>query len=81
MNTLRKDELPWVDVAKDVLDGKYIKALTPSFRESLIIGLRSINHPICQQALASLQPKKRAGSNGDGPGPDGLGINTHELHT
>jgi hypothetical protein len=51
---LRPDELPWVHVAKQVLGGEF-DGMDSTTRESLRIGLRSINHPLCKQALAKLK--------------------------
>lgn len=51
---LKPDELPWVEVAKDIIDGKYDSDMTSTMRESLMIGVRSINHPLCKQATLYL---------------------------
>lgn len=55
------DQLPWIPIAKRVLRGEFINA-DWSTVESLKIGLRSIQHPLCIQASALLHkmnvPKK-----------------------
>ncbi len=50
---LRKDEIPWLKVAQDIMDGVYDKTDSSTI-ESLTIGLRSIRHPLCRQALERL---------------------------
>ena len=50
---LAPDCAPWLHVAKQILAGEFVGA-DGSTRQSLIIGLRSIQHQTCQQALARL---------------------------
>jgi hypothetical protein len=47
---LLPDQAPWLHVAKQVLAGEFDMA-DSSTRESVTIGLRSIKHPVCQEAL------------------------------
>jgi hypothetical protein len=54
---LPRDQAPWLHVAKQVLAGEFDGA-DGRTRESLTIGLRTINHPTCRQALARLQSDK-----------------------
>jgi len=58
---LAPDCAPWLHVAKQVLAGEFDGA-DGSTRQSLIIGLRSIPHPLCVRALARLNPA----TSGDG---------------
>lgn len=54
---LKEDERPWVDIAKQVLNGELnsqIEYWGSSMVKSLMIGVRSINHPDCQNAKAKL---------------------------
>jgi hypothetical protein len=51
---LAPDCAPWLHTAKQVLDGEFDGA-DSSTRESLIIGLRSIDHPVCRDALARVR--------------------------
>lgn len=51
---LAKDELPWVNVARKVLDNEYATADTNTLR-SIIIGIRNINHPWCIEATKRLR--------------------------
>jgi hypothetical protein len=51
---LAPDCAPWMNVARQVLDGEFDSLLDSSVRESLEIGLRSIPHPLCSRALARL---------------------------
>jgi hypothetical protein len=51
---LPKDHAPWLHVAKQVLAGEF-DACSNSMRESLVIGLRSINHATCRQAMERLK--------------------------
>ena len=53
LSGMRTDERPWLHVAKQVLCGEF-KGCCRSMRESLLIGLRSINHPDCRRALERL---------------------------
>jgi hypothetical protein len=55
---LRRDEIPWLHVAEQILAGEFDGLLDGTVRESLKIGLRSIPHPLCKQALARLYPAK-----------------------
>jgi hypothetical protein len=48
------EQAAWLPVARQVLDGEF-EGCDRSTRESLTIGLRSIPHPHCQQALIRLQ--------------------------
>jgi hypothetical protein len=50
---LPPDQAPWLHVAKQVLAGEFDGA-DGSTRESITIGLRSIAHPVCRQALQRL---------------------------
>lgn len=52
--SLTPDQTPWVHVARQVLAGEFGLGMTDSMRKSLTIGLRSIPHPLCRQALAAL---------------------------
>lgn len=53
---LRPDELPWLSVARQVLDGEF-DGCDASMRESLTIGLRSIRHAQCERAMKRLHPR------------------------
>ncbi len=55
---LQVDQAPWLHVARQVLAGEFNGA-DDSTRQSLIIGLRSISHPVCRRALERLgvEPK------------------------
>jgi hypothetical protein len=44
------DCAPWLHIAKQVLAGEFDSA-DGSTRESITIGLRSIGHPLCQDAV------------------------------
>lgn len=50
---LTPDQVPWVYVAQQVLAGEFAGA-GRSLRESITIGLRSIPHPLCRQALDAI---------------------------
>lgn len=50
---LPADCSPWLHVARQVLDGEFDGA-DGSTRESVFLGLRSIGHPLCKQALERL---------------------------
>jgi hypothetical protein len=52
---LAPDCAPWLHVAKQILAGEFAGA-DGSTRQSLIIGLRSVLHPLCADALARLNP-------------------------
>lgn len=58
---LRPDEAAWLPVAEAVLAGT-IKQMDSAYKESMMIGLRSIPHPRCKEAYARLagppKPKK-----------------------
>jgi len=43
------DCVPWLHIARQVLQGEF-DAADRSMNESLAIGLRSINHPLCRRA-------------------------------
>lgn len=51
---LTSDYLPWFHVARQVNEGEFDGA-SGSVIASVRIGLRSIEHPICQSALARLK--------------------------
>lgn len=51
---LTPDCAPWLHVAKQVLAGEWDGADRTTF-ESLEIGLRSIQHPLCRRALDKLR--------------------------
>lgn len=56
---LRSDEEPWVGIADKVMDGEFDDA-DDSTRVSVQIGLRSIHHPKCQDAVKRLEdPSKK----------------------
>ena len=55
---LSPDQVPWLHVSRQILAGEFIGA-DNSTRESLRIGLRSINHPLCQSALHRLAIKSQ----------------------
>jgi hypothetical protein len=56
---LRPDCLPWLHVARQILAGEFDGA-DGSTSESLQIGLRSINHPLCLRALRLIiKPDRR----------------------
>ena len=44
---------PWIHVAAQVINGEF-HAANRSMRESLIIGLRGIDHPACRRAVTIL---------------------------
>ncbi|MHB8521012.1 MAG: TubC N-terminal docking domain-related protein [Limisphaerales bacterium] len=50
---LPPDQRPWLHVARQILAGEFA-GCDRSTRESLTIGLRSIRHPTCREALARL---------------------------
>ncbi len=58
---LAPDCAPWLHVARQVLAGEFV-GMDGSTRQSLIVGLRSIPHPLCVRALARLNPA----TSGDG---------------
>jgi hypothetical protein len=55
---LPADCIPWIHTAKQILSGEF-DASDRSTISSLIIGLRSISHPLCQKALARLSAKSQ----------------------
>jgi hypothetical protein len=58
---LRPDEIPWLNIARQVMDdadGEFAGA-DRSTVESLTIGLRGINHPLCRRALERLKGTTR----------------------
>jgi hypothetical protein len=57
---LGPDCVPWLHVAKQVLAGEFDGLMDNSVRDSLKIGLRSIPHPLCKQALARLNPRQKS---------------------
>lgn len=56
-NTLPPDQLPWLHIAQQILAGEF-DGCDSSTTESLIIGLRDIEHPLCRRALAALRPNR-----------------------
>lgn len=52
--SLPPDCAPWLNVARQILDGEFDGYMDDSLRESLTIGLLSIPHPRCQRALKRL---------------------------
>lgn len=58
---LTPDCAPWLHIARQILADEF-EGVDRSTRKSLLIGLRSIRHPLCQQALAYL--KIQEGKNG-----------------
>jgi hypothetical protein len=59
---LPDDCAPWLHVAKQVLAGEFDGA-DKSTVESLTIGLRLIQHPLCRKALARLPQNKEKRTN------------------
>ncbi len=57
---LLPDCIPWLHIARQILAGEF-QAADSSTRQSLSIGLRSINHPLCQDALQWLTTKPSRG--------------------
>ncbi len=57
--TLNVDEIPWVEVARKILAGNFDAGMDAAMRESLEIGLRSVQHPLCRDAEKHLARKKR----------------------
>lgn len=51
---LLPDSVPWLHVARQVLAGEFEHA-DHSLINSLRIGLRGINHPLCRSAIAHLR--------------------------
>jgi hypothetical protein len=58
-HALPPDCAPWLHVARQVLAGEF-EGANGSTVESLSIGLRSIPHPRCREALARLQTYSKA---------------------
>ncbi len=56
--SLAPDCAPWLHVAKQVLAGEFDGA-DKSTVESLSIGLRAVNHPLCRLALERLKPSQK----------------------
>jgi hypothetical protein len=56
-HNLTADCAPWLHVAKQILEGEFDGA-DRSTVTSLTIGLRSIHHPLCQQALQRIMKSK-----------------------
>jgi len=52
---LTDDCVPWLHVARQVIEGEFDAVMDNSVRGSLVIGLRSVPHPVCQRALARLK--------------------------
>lgn len=52
---LPPDQAPWLPVARQILDGEF-EGADGSTRESLTIGLRSIQNPVCASAIKCLWP-------------------------
>ncbi len=55
---LTKDQLPWVHVAHQILSGEF-EGMDESTEKSLVVGLRSVNHQLCRQALEVLHKNKK----------------------
>jgi hypothetical protein len=55
---LAPDSAAWLHVAKQVLAGEF-DGCDGSTRASLNIGLRSIQHPLCQRAIEKLRTKAK----------------------
>ena len=51
---LSADQKPWLGIAQRVLEGEFDKG-TRSLLKSLVIGLRGISHPRCQEATDRLR--------------------------
>ena len=49
-----KEQLPWLHVAGQVLNGEFDGADSYTC-ESILIGLRNIEHPVCEQAILRLK--------------------------
>jgi hypothetical protein len=56
---LAPDCVPWIHVARQVLDGEFDDC-DGSTRESVTIGLRSIRHPLCVRAMEHLNQRTEA---------------------
>ena len=60
---ITNDQLPWIDIAEHILEGKFLRA-DSSTVESLTIGLRGVDCDLCRLAIAKLpdnkeKPKKK----------------------
>lgn len=51
------DQQPWLYVARQILHGEF-EGADRSTTRSLLIGLGSIAHPICQKAIARLKAER-----------------------
>lgn len=51
---LKPDEIPWVHVAIQVLNGEFNEA-DESTIKSIKIGLRHIDHPKCKEAMEAIK--------------------------
>ena len=58
---LEADQKPWVHIARRVVQGEFAGA-DRSTRDSLVIGLKSLDHPLCRQALTYLNPETKHGN-------------------
>jgi hypothetical protein len=56
---LTTDSAPWLNVARQILDGEFDRFFDDSLRQSLKIGLRSIEHPLCRRAMERLVISER----------------------
>ena len=54
---LTPDCVPWVHVARQILDGEFV-GCDGSTRALLVIGLQNIRHPLCQRAVERLRIKR-----------------------
>lgn len=54
--SLPADEAPWFHIAKQILCGEF-RGCDGSTRDSLTIGLRSIQNPVCASAIKHLWPE------------------------
>jgi hypothetical protein len=57
-DNLKPDEAPWLHVARQVIENEFNGA-DASTIESLVIGLRTIRHPVCRQAIAMLEDAQK----------------------
>lgn len=55
---LKPDEYPWLLTAGQILRGEFNES-TGSEIKSLRMGLRGINHPVCQKAMKALDKLDR----------------------
>lgn len=56
---LSLDCAPWLHIARQILAGEF-EGANSSTRESLAIGLRSIRHPVCDEALVRLKARPKS---------------------